>query len=77
MLRRISMGLLTGALLCSLPSGGAAQEASVFLPVGTAAPDFEVQAATRYGVLARPLRLGDLRGETVVLAFFFRVRGGG
>ena len=29
------------------------------------------------GVLDEPVRLSDYRGETVVLAFFFRVRGGG
>ena len=28
----------------------------------------------RYGVLAEPVRLSDYRGETVVLAFFFRAR---
>jgi peroxiredoxin Q/BCP len=77
MKRRSTMGLLAGALLAVLPPGASTQEASVFLPVGTMAPDFEITAATRYGVLARPLRLSDLRGETVVLAFFFRVRGGG
>ena len=48
-----------------------------FLAVGAAAPDFELPGATRYGVLQQPLRLSDFRGETVVLAFFYRVRGGG
>jgi peroxiredoxin len=38
------------------------------------APDFALPGATRYGQLADPLRLSDFRGETVVLAFFFRVR---
>jgi peroxiredoxin Q/BCP len=41
------------------------------------APDFQVTGATRYGVIAEPLRLSDFRGETVVLAFFFRARTGG
>jgi len=38
------------------------------------APDFALPGATRYGVLADPVRLSDFRGNTVVLAFFFRVR---
>jgi len=38
------------------------------------APDFELTGATRHGVLQDGVRLSDYRGETVVLAFFFRVR---
>lgn len=53
----------------------AAQEAgSGLLAVGEPAPDFELPGATRYGLLEDPVRLSDYRGETVVLAFFFRVR---
>jgi hypothetical protein len=48
-----------------------------FLPVGALAPDFALPGATRHGVLAEPMRLSDYRGKTVVLAFFYRVRGGG
>lgn len=44
------------------------------LAVGTMAPDFTIAAATRFGVLAQPVRLSDLRGQTVVLAFFPRAR---
>ncbi|OYV68265.1 MAG: hypothetical protein B7Z72_08435 [Gemmatimonadetes bacterium 21-71-4] len=43
-------------------------------PVGAMAPDFTIPGATRYGVLARPIQLADLRGKTVVLAFFIRAR---
>ncbi len=42
--------------------------------VGTMAPDFSLPGATRYGVLRDPVRLSDLRGKTVVLAFFFQAR---
>ena len=42
--------------------------------VGTIAPDFSLPAATRYGLLRDPVRLSDLRGSTVVLAFFYRAR---
>ena len=44
------------------------------LAVGTAAPDFTLPGATRYGVLRTPVRLSDFKGKTVVLAFFFKAR---
>ena len=42
--------------------------------VGTMAPDFALPAATRYGLLRDSVRLSDLRGKTVVLAFFYKAR---
>lgn len=42
--------------------------------VGTMAPDFVLPAATRYGVLRDSVRLSDLRGKTVVIAFFYKAR---
>lgn len=42
--------------------------------VGSIAPDFSLPAATRYGVLKDSIRLSDYRGNTVVLAFFFKAR---
>ena len=42
--------------------------------VGATAPDFSLPGATRYGVLQRPVRLSDYRGQTVVLAFFYQAR---
>ena len=42
--------------------------------VGDMAPDFALPAATRYGVLQAPLKLSDLRGQTVVVAFFPKAR---
>jgi peroxiredoxin Q/BCP len=68
------LGLFVGALLLAVSSDGTAQEEASFLAVGEMAPDFEFAGATRYGVISRPLHLSDFRGETVVLAFFFRVR---
>jgi hypothetical protein len=44
------------------------------LAVGSNAPDFTLGGATRYGLLAKPVRLSDYRGQTVVLAFFFQAR---
>lgn len=73
--RLIAFGFLAGALVLGSPAEADAQgPASEFLAVGEMAPDFELVGATRYGVLNGPVRLSDYRGETVVLAFFFRVR---
>ena len=47
------------------------------LAVGVEAPDFTLSAATSAGVSAQPVHLTDLRGKTVVLAFFFKARTGG
>jgi peroxiredoxin len=38
--------------------------------VGDMAPDFTINGVTRYGALRDPIKLSDLRGQTVVLAFF-------
>ena len=44
------------------------------LTVGSVAPDFTLRGATRYGLLATPVRLSDYRGQTVVVAFFYKAR---
>ena len=44
------------------------------IAVGETAPDFTVTGATRYGILQEPVSLSELRGDVVVLAFFFRAR---
>jgi len=75
MRRTIALALLAGSLALGVPSGVAAQEASSeLLAVGEMAPDFALPGATRFGLLENPVRLSDYRGETVVLAFFFRAR---
>jgi peroxiredoxin Q/BCP len=60
--------------LLALPLAGQDVPANPPLGVGTVAPDFTLPGATRYGVLAAPVRLSDFKGRTVVLAFFFRAR---
>jgi len=45
--------------------------------VGTMAPDFVLAGATRTGPSQAPIRLSDLRGQTVVIAFFPKARTGG
>lgn len=70
MRRFAALFLLAGLLGLGSPAEAEAQ----LLDVGEMAPDFELPGASRFGVLQDPVRLSDYRGETVVLAFFFRVR---
>ena len=77
MRRLVLATALTLGLAGTLAIGGAAPvsaQESQLLAVGEMAPDFALPGATRYGALEDPIRLSDYRGETVVLAFFFRVR---
>lgn len=71
---KMAAGLAVVAGLAAVPVCG--QDATP-LPVGAAAPDFELTGATRHGVLRDPVRLSNYRGKTVVLAFFFRARTSG
>jgi peroxiredoxin Q/BCP len=68
------------ALACSALGAAAsratAQEAAV-PAVGQVAPDFSLTAATQQGVRPKPVRLSELRGKTVVLAFFPKARTSG
>lgn len=70
-------GLVAAMAALSAPLGLEAQDPPTFLEVGEMAPDITVTGATRHGVLAEDITLGSLRGETVVIAFFFKVRTGG
>ncbi len=72
--RIASTCLLAAILALAAPGVVACQDHQQFLAVGQAAPDIQVQGATRYGLLAEPVSLSDFRGKTVVLAFFFRAR---
>lgn len=76
---RVALIALAASMLAGSPAR--AQQPAVATPaatpapdVGTMAPDFGLPAATRYGLLRDPVRLSDLRGSTVVLAFFYRAR---
>lgn len=70
------VGLLAvPALAVSLVAGAArAQDSTKAIKVGDQAPDFTAVGATRFGVLKDPIKLSDFRGQTVVLAFFFKAR---
>ena len=74
MRKLVGLGLFMGALMLGGPNGSSAQEGPDFLAVGEMAPDFAFTGATRHGVISETLNLSDYRGETVVLAFFFRAR---
>ncbi len=68
---------LTVALAASAAAASAQQPTaapSASPEVGAMAPDFTIPGATRYGPLANPIHLADLRGQTVVIAFFIRAR---
>jgi thioredoxin-dependent peroxiredoxin len=73
------MRLLSFALLLATPAVLAGQKEAGPAPIkiGAAAPDFSLKGATRYGVLANPVRLSDFKGKTVVLAFFYKARTSG
>ncbi|MES2306663.1 MAG: redoxin domain-containing protein [Gemmatimonadota bacterium] len=65
---------LLAALLLA-PAALLAQDAGP--KVGDMAPDFTLPAATMTGVSAKPVHLSELRGRTVVLAFFPKARTSG
>jgi hypothetical protein len=69
---------LVAAAAASLGAQQPAATPSPPMPaVGDMAPDFSIKGATRYGLLKDRAQLSDLRGQTVVLAFFVvaRTRG--
>lgn len=74
-MRILRTALFVAAALCAVAVPLSAQAVDPDpIAVGTMAPDFELPGATRYGILADPVRLSDFRGDVVVLAFFFRAR---
>jgi peroxiredoxin Q/BCP len=72
-------GALIAAALIGVPLTAAraqqpAPQPEVGPKVGEMALDFEFTGITRYGKLATTQKLSDLRGKTVVLAFFPKAR---
>jgi thioredoxin-dependent peroxiredoxin len=77
--RRLTLAGVTGALLLGAVGAApaAAQQSAAPVPgpaVGDPAPDFALVGVTRYGILRDSVRLADFRGQTVVLAFFYKAR---
>ena len=73
MKRLLTTGLLAGTLASFGAAPGSAQEIDL-MDVGEMAPDIEFVGASADGVMEGTRRLSEYRGETVVLAFFFRAR---
>jgi peroxiredoxin Q/BCP len=74
----LALGLAASSTVAAAQQAPAAPAAPAAGPnVGDMAPDFALPAATRYGVLQSPLKLSDLRGQTVVVAFFPKARTSG
>lgn len=71
---RSSFMMVAAAAL--VPAMLAAQQTTM-PKVGDKAPDFTLAAGTRTGISAKPVHLSDLRGHTVVLAFYPRQRSSG
>ena len=66
---------VTSVTLASVSGAQAAPAAPpVPLKVGEMAPDFTVTMVTKDGVAAKPFKLSEHKGETVVLAFFPKAR---
>jgi len=74
--RLLSACAVLGAVVAATPvhAQQAAGAPAPVITVGSMAPDFELRGATRYGLLANPVRLSDYRGQTVVIAFFYKAR---
>lgn len=71
----LRFSLSVAALLLSAAVAGTLQAQSSGGPkVGDLAPDFTLPAATLTGVSQTPVKLSDLRGQTVVIAFYPRAR---
>lgn len=77
MRRLAAVALVLGGAIFGGPGDAFGQAQHDFMAVGEMAPDFAFTGATRHGVISETLNLSDYRGETVVLAFFFRARTGG
>ena len=72
--RRLLPAVAAVAVLAAASARAQQPAPSPVITVGSMAPDFELRGATRYGLLANPVRLSDYRGQTVVIAFFYKAR---
>lgn len=73
-MRRSSLFASAAVLALAAPLALAAQQPETGPKVGDMAPDFSLVGATRYGILRDQINLSSYRGNTVVLAFFFKAR---
>ena len=66
--------LMAVALAAGIGVARGEAQAAAGPAVGDIAPDFTLPAATREGVSSTPISLASLKGQTVVLAFFYKAR---
>jgi len=66
--------VMLAAMAAAIAPAAKAQPAETGPKIGEMAPDFALGGATRYGVLRDQIKLSEYRGNTVVLAFFFKAR---
>jgi peroxiredoxin Q/BCP len=76
-LKPILVAALAAGVFSAAPPPVSAQGHPTPLAIGDSAPDFTLPVGTRDGILPLPARLRDFRGQTVVLAFFYKARTGG
>ena len=74
MIRAALVGVATVALGTTLAAQDKPEPLGKVLAVGETAPDFTLNGATKDGLLPKPVSLKDYRGQTVVLAFFYKAR---
>ncbi len=72
MTTRSLLRVTAAALLLALPA--VSLKAQQMPKVGDVAPDFSLAGATKSGLTEKPIHLSDLKGQTVVLAFFPKAR---
>ena len=72
-MRRVLCGL---AMLIAVPAviPRLAAQGDKPLELGIEAPEFNLTGVTADGLLPEPVRLAEFRGQTVVIAFFFKAR---
>ena len=70
--REIAAAAIAAAVLLAIPAVRALAQSGP--KVGEMAPDFTLSGATKDGVLPKSIHLSDLRGQTVVIAFFPKAR---
>jgi len=76
-MKRRGLVLFPAVALAFVAQSARAQEKPTPLAAGGEAPAFTLRGATKEGVLPKAVSLLDFRGQTVVLAFFFKARTSG
>ncbi len=71
----VRLGTMAAAVaLAVAPSVAVAQQAESGHKVGDVAPDFTLRGVTMDGPMKEAIKLSSYKGNTVVLAFFFKAR---